>query len=190
MFVLEAKTERIVLLLLAVLMAATRVHHFGIGTIAPDASTAVFFLLGLLAASPVWFAAFSVLAIGLDAFAIGIAGVADACMTPGYWLLFAGYLALWFAGRQGRGIGRLDMAQGIRLLILAVIGTGLFFILSNAGYYFGGGFDESMGAAEYIARVQRYFPMYLLTTLGYAAVGIIVFATVSRFFSVSGAVTR
>ena len=48
MFVLEAKTERLVAALLAVLMAATRVHHFGVGSVAPDASTAVFLLAGLV----------------------------------------------------------------------------------------------------------------------------------------------
>ena len=83
MFLLEARSERLVALLLAVLMAATRIHHFGVGTIAPDASTAVFFLAGLMLASPLWLVLFAVLAIGLDAVALGIVGVADACMTVG-----------------------------------------------------------------------------------------------------------
>jgi hypothetical protein len=183
MFVLEAKTERLVAVLLAVLMAATRVHHFGIGAIAPDASTAVFFLAGLLLGSPLWFVLFSVLAVVLDAFALGVAGVADACMTPGYWLLFAGYLALWFAGRLGRQVERLDVMRGFRLVLLAVGGTALFFVLSNIGYYFGGGFDESMGAAEYARRVQIYFPHYLGTTLAYVAAGVVIFAVASRFLA-------
>jgi hypothetical protein len=183
MFAMEAKTERLVAVLLAVLMAATRVHHFGIGAIAPDASTAVFFLAGLLLASPLWFVLFSVLAVVLDAFALGIAGVADACMTPGYWLLFIGYLVLWFAGRLGRRIERLDVMQGLRLLLLAVGGTALFFVLSNVGYYFGGGFDESMGAAEYVRRVQAYFPHYLGMTLVYVAAGVAVFAIAVRFLA-------
>ena len=183
MFVLEARTERLVAALLAVLMIVTRVHHFGIGSIAPDASTAVFFLAGLLLASPLWFVLFSVLAVGLDAFALGIAGVADACMTPGYWLLFVGYLALWFAGRLGRRIQRLDAMQGFRLALLAVGGTALFFVLSNVGYYFGGGFNESMGGAEYARRVQQYFPHYLMVTLAYAAAGVAVFAIASRLLA-------
>lgn len=190
MFLLDAKTERLVLLLLAVLMAATRIHHFGVGLIAPDASTAVFFLLGLLVAGPVWFVAFSVLAVGLDAIALGPVGVADACMTPGYWLLFAGYLALWLAGRLGRVIARLDLAQSARLLVLAVAGTVVFFILSNVGYYFGGDFGESMGAAEYGLRVQRYFPAYLGVTVGYVAAGIAVFVAATRLLDSGRAVAR
>ena len=183
MFLLDARSERLVALMLAVLMAATRIHHFGVGTIAPDASTAVFFIAGLMLASPLWFVLFAALAIGLDAVALGVVGVADACMTLGYWLLFAGYAALWYAGRLGRRIEKLDLFQGGRLLLLAAGGTVLFFVLSNIGYYFGGGFDESMGAAEYVSRVQRYFPMYLVSTLAYCAAGIAVFAIAARLFA-------
>lgn len=183
MFLLDARSERLVALLLAVLMTATRIHHFGVGTIAPDASTAVFFLAGLMLASPLWVILFAALAIGLDAVALGLVGVADACMTVGYWLLFAGYLALWYAGRLGRGIEKLDVLQGVRLLLFAAGGTAVFFVLSNVGYYYGGGFDESMGAAEYISRVRQYFPMYLVTTLAYAAAGIAIFAIALRLLA-------
>jgi hypothetical protein len=190
MFLLDARSERLVALLLAVLMAATRIHHFGVGTIAPDASTAVFFLAGLMLASPLWLILFAALAIGLDAVALGLVGVADACMTVGYWLLFAGYLALWYAGRLGRDIEKLDVLKSAKLLLFAAGGTAVFFVLSNVGYYYGGGFDESMGAAEYISRVQRYFPMYLVTTLAYAASGIAIFAIALRLLAGSRLAAR
>ncbi|MCC6946745.1 MAG: hypothetical protein IT539_03175 [Bradyrhizobiaceae bacterium] len=183
MFALDARSERIVAILLAVLMAATRIHHFGIGTVAPDASTAVFFLAGLLLAGPLWFAVLAVEAVVLDAVAIGIVGVAAACMTLGYWLLFVGYLALWYAGRLGRASERLDVATGGKLVVLAALGVAVFFVLSNVGYYFGAGYDESLGAAEYASRVSGYFPMYLVTTLLYAAAGVAVFAIGVRFLS-------
>jgi hypothetical protein len=161
-------------------MVATRIHHFGVGAIAPDASTAVFFLAGLLLASPLWVAGFALLAVALDTVALGLIGVADACMTTGYWLLFAGYLALWFAGRFGRGATRLDIAHGGRLTVLAIVGTVAFFVLSNLGYYFGGGYDVSMGAAEYISRVSGYFPAYFVSTLVYTVAGIAVFAAAMK----------
>jgi hypothetical protein len=175
MFVLDAKSERIAALLLGLLMAATRIHHFGVGTIAPDASTGVFFLAGLILASPAWFVFFAVEAILLDAVALGLVGVADACMTLGYWTLFAGYGALWYAGRLARGTEKLDVLNAGKLIGLATVGTILFFVLSNVGYYFGGGFEQSMGAVEYITRVSRYLPPYLVSTLGYVAAGVIVF---------------
>jgi hypothetical protein len=40
-----------------------------------------------------------------------------------------------------------------------------------------------MGAAEYVSRVQRYFPMYLVSTLAYAAGGIAVFTIAARLIA-------
>jgi hypothetical protein len=175
MFVLDAKSERIAALLLGLLMAATRIYHFGVGTIAPDASTGVFFLAGLILAGPAWFVVFTIEAILLDAVALGLVGVADACMTLGYWTLFAGYGVLWYTGTLARRMEKLDVLNAGKLIGLAAVGTILFFVLSNVGYYFGGGFEQSMGAAEYVSRVSRYLPPYLVSTLGYSAAGVIVF---------------
>jgi hypothetical protein len=180
MFVLDSKSERIAALLLAVLMAATRIHHFGVGTVAPDASPGVFFLAGLLLASPAWFVAFAIEAILLDAVALGLVGVADACMTLGYWTLFVGYGALWYAGRLARRLEKLDAVNAVKLFGLAAVGTLLFFVLSNVGYYFGGGFEQSMGPAEYVSRVSRYLSPYLVSTLGYIAAGVVVFVASLR----------
>ncbi len=179
MFVLGTKTERFVALALAALMAATRIHHFGIGAIAPDASTAVFFLAGLMLGSPLYILAFSALAVALDMIALGPLAVSDACMSAGYWLLFAGYAALWFAGRIARTTARLDLLAAGKLLVLASIGVVVFFFLSNVGYYFGSEY-ASLSAQEYAARVSRYLPFYWLVTVAYAAAGIAVFALATR----------
>jgi hypothetical protein len=40
-----------------------------------------------------------------------------------------------------------------------------------------------MGAAEYVSGVQRYFPMYFVSTLAYAAAGVAVFAIAARMFA-------
>jgi hypothetical protein len=180
MFVLDTKSERIAALALAVLMAATRIHHFGVGSIAPDASTAVFFLAGLMLASQWWFVAFLLGAMALDALALGAMGVAAVCLTWGYGLLFVGYLALWLAGRQGRTAERLALFHAGKLVCLAAGGVAVFFVASNVGYYFGGGFGELMGAPEYIARVSRYFAYYLMATLGYGAAGIAALVLLGR----------
>jgi len=45
---------------------------------------------------------------------------------------------------------------------------------------FGGGFDESMGAAEYTRRVSRYFSHYLIFTLVYIAAGMAVYLAATR----------
>lgn len=180
MFILDAKTDRLVALTLAVLMAATRVHHFGVGTIAPDASTAVFLLAGLLLGSPYWLLALMAEATVLDLFAIKMIGVEAVCVTTGYGLMFPAYAMLWLAGRSQRNAPALDFLTGAKLALATVAGVAGFFVFSNIGYYIGGGFADPMGATEYAARVARYFPFYLVVTLAYGAAGIVVLALARR----------
>jgi hypothetical protein len=179
MFALDTRTEKLAALLLAVLMAATRVHHFGVGTIAPDASTAVFLLAGLALASPLWLLAFLVEAVALDAFAIGVAGVADACVTGGYVLLAPAYGALWLAGRLMRGAERLDLLTAGKFVCAITGGVAAFFVIANVGYFFGSEFG-ALGVPEYAKRAVRYFPYYETVTLFYAGVGIAVLALAAR----------
>jgi hypothetical protein len=179
MFVLDSRAEKTAAVALAVLMAATRVHHFGVGTIAPDASTAVFFLAGLALANPAWFVVFLVEAVALDAFAIGIAGVADACVTSGYALLAPAYGALWIAGRMLRGVGRLDLLAALKFGAAITGGVVAFFVIANVGYFFGSEFG-ALGVPEYAKRVVRYFPYYELATLFYGAAGIAALAFAAR----------
>lgn len=171
MFVLKPKAEWIAAFALAILMAVTRIHHFGIGTVAPDASTGVFFLAGLLIASPWALAALLVEAVILDGVAIGFLKVADACMSSGYALLAPAYAALWFAGRALRNIEKLDLLAAAKFVCFVVAGTVAFFIVSNLGYFLGSDFYQ-LGIAEYVTRVTRYFPMYLTVTLFYSAFGV------------------
>ncbi len=179
MFVLDTRSERIAAIALAVLMAATRIHHFGVGAIAPDASTATFLLAGLALASPWWLAAFLVEAVALDAAAIGLMGVADACVTSGYALIAPAYAALWLAGRAMRPAERLDLFTAGKFLCLACGGVAAFFLVANAGYFLGSEY-AALGVPEYVARVSRYFPFHLTVTLAYAAAGIAVLALATR----------
>ena len=180
MFVLEARNERIVILVLTILMAATRIEHFGMGQLAPDASVAIFFLAGLLIANPLWLAAFIVEAMLLDLTAIQVVGVESVCVTLGYGLMIPAFGSLWLAGRFARDSERLGAATVAKLVSACVVGIIGFFVFSNIGYYLGGGFDSSMGLAEYARRVMRYFPYYLTIGLSYSAVGVAIVAIASR----------
>src|ERR1700730_5271487 len=111
MFVLEARSERIAILALTVLMAATRIEHFGAGQIAPDASTAVFFLAGLLIGNPLWLLAFLAEALLLDLTAIHSVGVEAVCVTFGYGMMIPAYGALWLAARWVRKTNKLDVSS-------------------------------------------------------------------------------
>jgi hypothetical protein len=180
MFVLSPKGEWIAAILLAVLMAATRIHHFGVGTIAPDASTAVFFLAGLLLGSPWWLAALLFEAVLLDGIAIGFLNVANACISSGYALLAPAYGALWLAGRALRPVAQLDVVSAGKFVCFTLAGTAAFFVISNAGYYFGSEY-AALGIGEYAARVSRYFGIYLGVTLAYVAGGMLIFLAARRF---------
>jgi hypothetical protein len=180
MFVLESRAEKLAALLLALLMAATRVHHFGVGAIAPDASTSVYFLAGLALASPWWLVAFLAEAVLLDIFAIGVAGVADACVSGGYALLAPAYGALWLAGRAMRKSERLDWLTAGKFVCAITAGVVVFFVISNVGYFFGSEF-HALGVPEYTRRVSRYFSYYEMVTLFYAVAGIAALALAARF---------
>lgn len=189
MFVLKSKAEWAVAVALAVLMAVTRIHHFGIGSIAPDASTGVFFLAGLLVASPWLLAALLVEAVMLDGIALGFLNVADACLSSGYALLAPAYGALWLAGRVLRPHEKLDLLGAGKFVCLVCGGTAAFFVVSNLGYFLGSEF-YNLGLAEYVARVSRYFPTYLTVTLFYAAFGVAAFLAARRIGMLETAVAR
>jgi len=172
MFVLEARSERIAVLALTVLMAATRIEHFGAGQIAPDASTAVFFLAGLLIGNPLWMLALLGEALLLDLTAIKVVGVEAVCVTVGYGMMIPAYGALWLAARPVRANDRLDLFGAAKLVCACSAGVLGFFLFSNLGYYLGVGFEGSMGVEEYVRVVVRYFPPYLSSTLLYSAIGV------------------
>ncbi len=174
MFFLKPKAEWIAAVALVILMAVTRIHHFGIGTVAPDASTAVFFLAGLLLGSPWFLAALLLEALVLDGVAIGFLKVADACISSGYALLAPAYGALWLGGRALRVVDKIDLFAGAKFICLVAGSTAVFFVISNLGYFFGSEFYQ-LGFAEYVTRVSRYFPTYLTVTVFYAIAGVAVF---------------
>jgi hypothetical protein len=162
---------------------------FGIGTVAPDASTGVFFLAGVLLGSPWMLAALLIEAVVLDGVAIGFMNVANACMSSGYALLAPAYAALWFAGRALRKAEITDLVSGGKAVCFIVAGTAAFFVISNLGYFIGSEYYQ-LGVAEYVTRVSRYFPMYLTVTLFYAAFGIAAFFAARRLGVVEQAAAR
>lgn len=189
MFVLKSKAEWVAAVALAILMAVTRIHHFGIGTVAPDASTGVFFLVGLMLGSPWFLAAFLIEAVLLDGVAIGFLNVANACVSSGYGLLIPAYAALWFAGRALRSATALNVVTAGKFVCLVVLGTAAFFAISNLGYFLGSEFFQ-LGVGEYVTRVSRYFPMYLTVTLFYSAFGIAAFFAARRLGAMEAAPAR
>lgn len=135
-----------ILVLLGLIMAATRSHHFSPLANAtwgplPDASWAVFFVAGyylrdwLRWAFPMLLA----LAVLVDYFVISATGVnfwTHYCVSAAYWFLLPAYLALWMGGAwlAARGAGQhwRDLGKLAASLLVAV---SVSYLVSNGSYY-------------------------------------------------------
>lgn len=170
MFVLNQSHTRWVLLGLAGLMAATRFHHFGSIATLPDASLAVFFFAGLYLGRWWFFPIFLVEAGLIDYLAIGMGGVNAWCVSPAYGFLIPTYAVMWAAGRWC-GRSQVLNAKTVLYLVSALFaGTAIAFLISNSGFYLFSGRFPNMTVFEYGARVAKYYPSYLASTLVYGAV--------------------
>jgi len=159
---------------LIALLAMTRIGHFGGIATPPDASLAVFFLLGLWIASSRWLVVALLAAVASDALAIA-QGVGSYCITPAYPFLIPTYGVLWGAGRatclyaeRRRGWPR-GLALGVALLTSATSA----FVLSNASFYAFSGYFKAMPVGDFARAVNPYFRPYLAGAAAYVAVAIV-----------------
>ncbi|CAM0997786.1 Cobalamin ABC transporter [Rhodanobacter sp. Root179] len=135
----KTQNQRIgIFLLLALVMVATRLHHFGA---LPDASWGVFFLAGFwLRGSARW--AFPLLiatAVLVDFFAITSSGLdfwSHYCVSPAYWFMPVYFAALWMGGswlaRHQSGLSLTTL--GLAAVSLLVSET-LCYLISNGSFY-------------------------------------------------------
>lgn len=162
--------SRIGVFLLITLMALTRVHHFGDGFSLPDASLAVFFLMGLLTANR-WLLGFLLIEAGLlDFLAIDQFGVSDWCMSPGYWFLIPTYATLWIAGRLCRRFDAMTFRSYGQQAGILTLATSMAFLISNGSFYLFSGRFGDISAGRYFYDVSQYYPAYTSATLFYATV--------------------
>lgn len=152
--------------LLAVVMAFTRLGHFGEYGGPLDASWAVFFLAGLWLQDLRLFPAFFVLGwlVDLAAFAMG---TPTDCYSIAYLFLIPAYGSLWVAGRWAS-------AGGYRRITIAVLaGAATTFAFANLGMYWLAPSPSTPTFAAFAGAVAGYFPGYLLTMSVYVAIGLI-----------------
>ncbi|MHA6493920.1 hypothetical protein ACX0MV_11830 [Pseudomonas borbori] len=157
---LTPRTQLLLGLALAALMAMTRGQHFATVNL-PSASWAVFFLAGVLL-KPRWvFPALFIEASLLDFAAIQWAGVSDWCMSPAYWMLVPAYGSLWLGGRL---YARWHRDQpGSLLLLAAVVAVSALvcYLFSGGGFLFFSGRYPEPSLAVLAERIAVYYPRYL-----------------------------
>lgn len=158
---LREKTQIFGMAGLALLMTATRFHHF----LLPDASLAVFFLAGYFIGCGPFFAFLLLLAALIDWVAVTLMGVSDWCITPAYVFLIPTYGVVWLAGRWCRRWS----FWAPKLWTLAFGASVVAFLISNLSFYAFSGYFEAMAFFEYFRRVARYFPPYAFSMLLYLA---------------------
>lgn len=135
-----------ILMLLALVMAATRSHHFSpLATSTwgalPDASWAVFFVGGYyLKDWTRWaFPLLMVLAVLVDYLVISGQGIdfwSHYCVSAAYWFLIPTHFALWLGGlwlaRQHAGTRLADLPKLAGSLLIAI---SVAYLLSNGSFY-------------------------------------------------------
>jgi len=175
MLKLSPRSQLVVGVSLALLMAVTRGHHFATINL-PSASWAVFFLAGALL-RPRWvFPALFLEASLLDFVAIGWMGVSDWCVSPAYWLLIPAYGSLWMAGRVYAGLQRDNLASLGVLALSVALGAFVCYLFSGGGfYYFSGRYPEPV-FADFVQRVLTYYPRYLGTLALYVGLAALLYA--------------
>ena len=160
---------------LALVMAATRLHHFDA---IPDASWGVFFLAGFwLRGSARW--AFPLLmaeAVLVDFFAItsqGLSFWSHYCVSPGYWFLLPSYFALWMGGswlaRHQAGLRASTLGMAAIALLMSEAAC---YLLSNGSFYW---LSPTTAAARsldgWFANLGDWYLPFLGTTALYVGIG-------------------
>ena len=160
--------------ILALVMAATRAHHFGA---VPDASWAVFFASGVyLAGHQRWaFPALMALAVLVDYFVITASGLSfwtHYCVSPGYWFLLPAHAALMLAGQWAAAKGlALRPLLAVRVVAALAVGVVACHLLAQGGFYWFSSSVAEPTLAGWWKNFSDWLPAYAQSAFGWTAVG-------------------
>jgi hypothetical protein len=164
-----------IFLLLALAMAATRLHHFGA---LPDASWGVFFLAGFwLRGSARW--AFPLLiaeAVLIDFFVITGQGVdfwSHYCVSVAYWFMPAYFGALWFGGSwlAKHQVGLRLQTLGLAVVALLVSEAVCYLISNGSFYWLSASVPQPRTLASWFVNLGDWYLWFLDTTVRYVGIG-------------------
>ena len=167
---LSRRSTLVLVAALALVMFFTRSQHWMQLAALPDASWAIFFLLGFYLRAWWPLAALTAAAVAIDFAVIQWGGVSDFCVSPAYWLLVPAYAALYAGGRlAARGFTAAPAAL-LRAAFIAVAAAFVAELLSSGGFYFLSGRFADADLAGFVPRLVKYFPPMLGTFALYLAI--------------------
>ncbi|HEU0188569.1 MAG TPA: hypothetical protein VFQ97_01085 [Gallionella sp.] len=158
MYILSKRNAVILAIALSILMWLTRDHHVATLTHLPDASWAIFFLLGFYFRQRMMLPVFLAQAALADYLAITQFGVDDYCVTAAYPFLIPAYFSLWLAGRWYAARHQFHARSLPRFAAAAVSGTAACEMISSGSFYFLGGRFANTSLTEFASRLAQYFP--------------------------------
>lgn len=177
-------TQRLgILLALAVVMAATRMHHSLLHHFdaLPDASWGIFFLAGFwLRGAGRW--AFPLLmaeAVLIDYLVINGQGIdfwSHYCVSVAYWFLIPSYFSLWLGGSwlAKRQVGLRLQTLGMAVVALAVSWAACYLVSNGSFYWLSSSVPLPRSAAAWSANLLDWYLPFLQTTALYVGLGAIV----------------
>jgi len=181
MLSLTPRQQLAVGLILTLVMALTRSHHWATMHSLPDASWAVFFLVGVYLRA-LWIVPALMLGAALiDYVSIVYLGVNGFCVSPAYWFLVPTYATLFLAGRVYSRHHRLSWSALPWLLGCALVGAALAELFSSGGFYFFSGRFAEPSLSEFVPRLVKYFPGMLSTMATYLGLDAVIHIAVASW---------
>lgn len=170
MLTLSTRSQITIGSILALLLVATRSHHFASITHLPGASWAVFFLAGVYLRSIKVLPALFALTWILDFASYTWGGGSGFCLTPAYVFLIPAYTTMWLAGLWFAGHYAFGWRALLMLSLAAFAGAFICELLSSGGFYFFSGRFVDTTLTEFGTRVVKYFPHSLQSVAFYVGI--------------------
>lgn len=169
---LSKRQNVFLIFVLSAIMWLTRGHHMASLAYLPDASWAIFFIVGFYFSSFAVIALFLAQAFLIDYLVLTQLGVGQSCFTLAYSFLLPAYLSLWFAGKWLSKRYSLNLSGFKNFALAAISGIIVCELISSGSYYFMN-VPGTASIGEFMGRVAFYLPFALMITMSYLVVALV-----------------
>ena len=179
MTIFSKRNTIILTLILSVIMWLTRGQHVASMNHLPDASWAIFAVLGFYFRQRLLLPIFLAQAALIDYLAITQFGVDAYCVTPAYIFLLPAYSSLWLVGRWYASFSEFH-ARNLPMLAVAAVGGAAFCeVVSSGSFYFMGERFADTSLTEFASRLVQFFPSDLASFAMYLGLAALVHVLVA-----------